>query len=89
MIYRLGNRYIASYTKSEENSADPVVDKGTVTYGPYEQQTPFAAEKASVRYDYTAPVTKVTKLERSLWVSHFGGTLSAEENYWLTNAGAE
>lgn len=43
----------------------------------------------AVRFEYTAPVIKMTKLERAIEVSHWGGNLAFEEKYWMTNEGAK
>lgn len=45
-------------------------------------------EKIALRFEYTAPVIKMNKLERAVEVSHWGGNLAIEEKYWMTNEGA-
>ncbi|KAK9472449.1 Ribophorin I [Dipodascopsis tothii] len=85
-IVKYGNRYLASYTRPSE--ADPVTESGTLTYGPYENTPAFKVEPLAVRYDYTMPVIKGDRLERDVWVSHYGGNVAVEERYWIHNAGA-
>ncbi|KAK9375313.1 Ribophorin I [Lipomyces chichibuensis] len=83
---KLSDRGANAYSKSKD---DPQVEDTALTYGPYLDSKPFAAETIQVRYEYHFPVVEVTKLERELWVSHSGGNLATEERYWITNSAAK
>ncbi|KAK9238920.1 Ribophorin I [Lipomyces kononenkoae] len=83
---KLPDRGANGYSKIKN---DPQVEDTTLTYGPYLDSEPFAAETIQVRYEYHFPVVEVTKLERELWVSHSGGNVATEERYWMTNSGAK
>lgn len=41
-----------------------------------------------MRYEFTRPLNHVSRLERDLEVSHWGGNVATEERYELVNAGA-
>ena len=60
----------------------------TYTYGPYKNTPAGAQEEATVRYEFTRPVIHVTRLERDVEVSHWGGNTAFEERYWLMNRAA-
>ncbi|KAK9247176.1 Ribophorin I [Lipomyces tetrasporus] len=83
---KLPDRGANAYSKAKD---DPQVDGTTLTYGPYFDAEAFAAEAIQVRYEYHFPIVEVTKLERELWVSHYGGNLATEERYWITNSAAK
>ena len=89
---RFGNGNIANYTvrpeKNSEGKDDPVRQGPSLTYGPYGEIPAGAYEPVSVRYEFTKPIIHVTRLERDIEVSHWGGNIATEERYWLTNRGA-
>ena len=60
----------------------------TFTYGPYDKIPAGSVQEATVRYEFTKPVTYATLLERDVELSQWGGNLATEERYWLTNQGA-
>ena len=41
-----------------------------------------------MRYEFTRPVVHVSRLERDIEISHWGGNAAFEERYWLTNKAA-
>ncbi|KAK9475673.1 Ribophorin I [Lipomyces japonicus] len=82
---KLPDRGASAYSKS---ATDPAVEGTVLTYGPYTDVPSFASKDIQVRYEYTFPITEVVKLEREIWVSHYGGNLATEEKYWLKNAAA-
>lgn len=73
---------------SSENAEDPVKQGSTLTYGPFGKVNAGASEPVQVRFEATHPVNYVSKLERDLEVSHWGGNLATEERYWYENRGA-
>lgn len=69
-------------------TGEPERQGSTFTYGPYDNTPAGAEQEASVRYEFTKPLTLATLLERDIEVSQWGGNLATEERYWLTNKGA-
>ena len=69
-------------------TSEPERQGSTFTYGPYDNIPAGAEEEASARYEFTKPIIHITRLERDIEVSHWGGNLATEERYWLTNKGA-
>ncbi|RFU31330.1 hypothetical protein B7463_g5022, partial [Scytalidium lignicola] len=58
------------------------------TYGPFGEVPAGAVEPVDVRYEFTKPVIHVSKLERDIEVSHWGGNVAFEERYTLHNRAA-
>lgn len=58
------------------------------TYGPYTDVPPGTYEAITVRYELTKPIIHVTRLERDIEVSHWGGNVAFEERYEMTNFAA-
>ena len=61
----------------------------TFTYGPYDDKPAGAEEEASVRFEFTKPVTHASLLERDIEISQWGGNIATEERYWLSHQGAQ
>ncbi|KAK9461735.1 Ribophorin I [Lipomyces oligophaga] len=83
---RVADRPPTGYSRDGD---DPKVDGNTLTYGPYSDVPPMTSMPIRVKYEYNKPMIVVDKLERELWVSHTGGNLATEENYWLHNGVAD
>ena len=58
------------------------------TYGSYSNIPTGAYEPVSVRYEFTKALPHISKLERDVEVSHWGGNIAFEERYTLTNLAA-
>ncbi|PBP18402.1 oligosaccharyltransferase alpha subunit [Diplocarpon rosae] len=58
------------------------------TYGPYDELPAGAVETVTVRYEFTKPLIHVSRLERDIEVSHWGGNVAFEERYTLHNRAA-
>ncbi|KAI6877285.1 oligosaccharyltransferase alpha subunit, partial [Hortaea werneckii] len=71
-----------------EGKEDPQKQGTTFTYGPYGEREAGATQEASVRYEFTRPLTHGKLLERDVEVSHWGGNIATEERHWLTNRAA-
>jgi oligosaccharyltransferase complex subunit alpha (ribophorin I) len=71
-----------------EGKEDPQKQGTTFTYGPYDEREAGAVQEASVRYEFTKPLTHSKLLERDVEVSHWGGNIATEERHWLTNRAA-
>jgi oligosaccharyltransferase complex subunit alpha (ribophorin I) len=79
----LPSRNIESYTKIKPVSQSD----STITYGPFDKKGPFSKEELSVHFENNNKFLTVTKLERSIEVSHWGN-IAVEENIDLLHTGA-
>lgn len=83
---------IPDYTKipASGNSKESFPQKqGTkLTYGPFDEKPAGAFEPIQVRFEFTKPVIHVSRLERDIEVSHWGGNVAFEERYTLYHRGA-
>jgi len=81
----VGTRTVESYTK-----LNPVSQTDTTfTYGPYtEQQKPFAEDVMVLHYENNSPFLTVTRLERTMEVSHWGN-IAVEEVVDVVHTGAQ
>ncbi|XP_014247750.1 dolichyl-diphosphooligosaccharide--protein glycosyltransferase subunit 1 [Cimex lectularius] len=82
-VVNLGSRNIESYSKLNPVS---LLDS-TITYGPYNKVKPFAFDALTVHYENNSPFLTVTKLERSIEVSHWGN-IAVEEVVDMVHTGA-
>jgi oligosaccharyltransferase complex subunit alpha (ribophorin I) len=58
------------------------------TYGSFGEVAAGATEPVRVRYEFTKPLIHVSRLERDIEVSHWGGNIAFEERYTLHNHAA-
>jgi oligosaccharyltransferase complex subunit alpha (ribophorin I) len=58
------------------------------TYGTFGEVPAGAFEPVKVRYEFTKPLIHVSRLERDIEVSHWGGNVAFEERYTLHNRAA-
>ncbi|KAF4842743.1 Dolichyl-diphosphooligosaccharide--protein glycosyltransferase subunit 1 [Colletotrichum siamense] len=82
---------IPDYTKlpgSGDIKEFPQKAGSKLTYGPFDEKPAGAVSKAQVRFEFTKPVTHVSKLDRDIEVSHWGGNVAFEERYELYHRGA-
>ncbi|AEO66148.1 6e298de7-8468-40b0-85eb-e56f8821c667 [Thermothielavioides terrestris] len=82
---------IPDYTKlpgSGDVSEFPQKQGSKLIYGPFDEKPAGAAQPVSVRFEFTKPVTHVSRLERDIEVSHWGGNVAFEERYTLYHRGA-
>jgi oligosaccharyltransferase complex subunit alpha (ribophorin I) len=86
------NSNVPEYTEIDSPSSDaatfPVKSGSKLTYGPFDKTPAGASEAVRVRYEFTSPVIHVSRLERDIEVSHWGGNAAFEERYTLHNRGA-
>lgn len=80
----VGVEELAIDSKDKADIAD-----GLVKYGSYKSKEPFSAKPFQLRYHNPRALTKVDKLDRDIWVSHWGSSISFEETYWLKNIGTK
>ncbi|KAF4632581.1 hypothetical protein G7Y89_g5535 [Cudoniella acicularis] len=58
------------------------------TYGSFGEVPAGAVEPVKVRYEFTKPLIHVSRLERDIEVSHWGGNVAFEDRYTMTNRAA-
>lgn len=81
---------VPDYTKigDKDGKESPQKQGAKLTYGPFDEQPAGAASAAQVRFEFSKPVTHVSRLERDIEVSHWGGNVAFEERYTLVHRGA-
>ncbi|XP_046683972.1 dolichyl-diphosphooligosaccharide--protein glycosyltransferase subunit 1 [Homalodisca vitripennis] len=79
----VGTKNIESFSKLNPVSQSDM----SITYGPYPQEKPFAEVELVVHYENNSPFLTVTRLERSLEVSHWGN-IAVEEVVDVVHTGA-
>lgn len=79
----LPSRTVESYTKLKPVSQS----ESMITYGPYEKRPPFSYETLVVHFENNNNFLTVTKLERSIEISHWGN-IAVEERIDLLHTGA-
>ncbi|KAI8979782.1 Ribophorin I [Mycotypha africana] len=70
-------------------SYDSKVVGNTIIYGTFKDVPPFTKARGSFHYEYLKPMVTITRLERHMEVSHWGGNMGVEEHYDLQNDGAD
>lgn len=79
----LPSRNIESYT-----SLKPVSQSDSmITYGPYEKLPPFSYKELNIHFENNNKFLTVTRLERSIEISHWGN-IAVEEHIDLLHTGA-
>ncbi|XP_058120709.1 dolichyl-diphosphooligosaccharide--protein glycosyltransferase subunit 1 [Anopheles ziemanni] len=80
----LSSRNVESYTQFKPSSqAD-----STITYGAYDNVPAFAHEPMTIHFENYTPFLTVTRLERTIEVSHWGN-IAVEETIDIVHSGAE
>jgi len=79
-----GSKNIESYTKLKPSSQT----ESTVSLGPYENTAPFTSSELSVHYENNSPFLTITKLERTIELSHWGN-IAVEERLEILHTGAK
>lgn len=79
----LPSRNIESYTKLKPVSLSAMA----VSYGPFDKQPPFAYEEMAVHFENNNKFLTVTRLERTIEISHWGN-IAVEEHIDLLHTGA-
>ena len=79
----LPSRNIESYTKLKPVSQSDSM----ITYGPYEKVPPFSYEELNIHFENNNKFLTVTRLERSIEISHWGN-IAVEEHIDLLHTGA-
>ncbi|KAL2016536.1 hypothetical protein VTK56DRAFT_3430 [Thermocarpiscus australiensis] len=82
---------IPDYTKlpgSGDVEEFPQKQGSKLIYGPFDEKPAGATEPVRVRFEFNKPVNHVSRLERDVEVSHWGGNVAFEERYTLHHRGA-
>lgn len=82
---------IPDYTKlpgSGDVTEFPQKQGAKLTYGPFDEKPAGAHEPVTVRFEFNKPVTHISRLERDIEVSHWGGNVAFEDRYTLYHRGA-
>uniref|UniRef100_A0A2M4A0S2 Dolichyl-diphosphooligosaccharide--protein glycosyltransferase subunit 1 n=1 Tax=Anopheles triannulatus TaxID=58253 RepID=A0A2M4A0S2_9DIPT len=79
----LSSRNVESYTQFKPSShADT-----TIVYGPYDNVSAFSQEPMTIHFENFAPFLTVTRLDRTIEVSHWGN-IAVEETIDILHSGA-
>ena len=100
----VGNHYLYSpYTVTKQTTKVTLASKGIesftklkpfsqsdniLTFGPYENIPPFSVSELVIHYENNSPFLTVTKLERTIEVSHWGN-IAVEEKIEIVHTGAK
>ncbi|KAK3396328.1 Ribophorin I [Sordaria brevicollis] len=82
---------IPDYTKlpgSGDVKEFPQKQGSKLVYGPFDEKPAGALKPVQVRFEFNKPVIHVSKLERDIEVSHWGGNVAFEERYDMEHRGA-
>ena len=79
----LSSRNVESYTQVKPVSHSDT----TITYGPYENAAPLSEDELMVHYENQTPFLVVSKMERTIEISHWGN-IAVEETIDLVHSGA-
>ena len=88
---KFGSTNIKEYTDTTGlagNSEPPKKSGAKLTYGPFNGVAAGTIKNISVRYEHTQPLIHVSRLERDIEVSHWGGNIAFEERYTMHNLAA-
>lgn len=75
---------IESYSKLKPNSQS----SNTIDFGPYTKIAPISNSKMLIHYENNSPFLTVTRMERTIEISHWAGVLSVEEDIDIRHEGA-
>jgi oligosaccharyltransferase complex subunit alpha (ribophorin I) len=85
---KFGTTDVPEYTIIPGKPESPQKQGSKFTYGSFGEVAAGAVEPVRVRYEFTKPLIHVSKLERDVEVSHWGGNIAFEERYTLHNRAA-
>ncbi|CAJ0930825.1 unnamed protein product, partial [Mesorhabditis belari] len=77
-----------SKLQSHTNVSPSSKDSAGVTYGPFENQEPFAEKFVRVHYENNSPFIVATNVERLIEISHWGN-IAVEEKIEIIHRGAK
>ncbi|KFY25933.1 hypothetical protein V493_04359 [Pseudogymnoascus sp. VKM F-4281 (FW-2241)] len=80
---------VPEYTGNIGGKAESAKKTGSkLTYGPFKDVAAGTTQAVRVRYEHTQPLIHVSRLERDVEVSHWGGNIAFEERYTIVNQAA-
>ncbi|XP_077287574.1 dolichyl-diphosphooligosaccharide--protein glycosyltransferase subunit 1 [Arctopsyche grandis] len=79
----MGSKNVENYSKLKPVS----LTDSTITYGTYENISPFTKDDLSVHYENNSPFLTVTQIDRVIEVSHWGN-IAIEETIDMFHSGA-
>lgn len=82
--FTLSTRNVESFSKLKPFSQSD----NTISFGPYENVAPYSLSECLVHYENNAPFLTITKLERTIEVSHWGN-IAVEEHIDILHTGAK
>lgn len=62
---------------------------GLAKFGPFENVKPFTRTPLTLQYENPLPQIHFPRLDRKVWISHWGDAVSFDESYDLQNVGTE
>ncbi|PRT53545.1 Dolichyl-diphosphooligosaccharide--protein glycosyltransferase subunit 1 [Wickerhamiella sorbophila] len=62
---------------------------GLATFGPFNNVKPFTRTPLTLQYENPLPQVHFPRLDRKIWISHWGDAISFDESYDLQNVGTE
>ncbi|XP_055376168.1 dolichyl-diphosphooligosaccharide--protein glycosyltransferase subunit 1 [Condylostylus longicornis] len=80
----LSSRNVESYTQIKPVS----MSESTISYGNYENIAPFTTEELVIHYENHSPFLIVSRLERTIEISHWGN-IAIEETIDILHSGAK
>lgn len=66
----------------------PLNPTGVLEFGPYHDVAPLSAYPLKIRYENPTPQITIPNLHRTLWISHWGNSVSVDDAYDVKNTGA-
>lgn len=82
-VVHLGTKSFESFTQHKPSSQADT----QITYGPYENVAPKSKQEVVIHYENNSPFMTITRLERTIEVSHWGN-VAVEETIDIVHSGA-
>jgi oligosaccharyltransferase complex subunit alpha (ribophorin I) len=87
MVQLPKNVNLLSYTHLGSTPPQKVVNK--LDYMNHQHVAPFSVGNITIHYEYNTPILNVERLVRTHTVSHWGASISVDEEYTIKNLAAE
>lgn len=89
-VHSLPGFSIKRVTDTSEGTVDSGSNRdGFFSFEPVKDIMPFTNREIELLYENPRPLIKTVKIDRDIWVSHWGNSVSFEETYWLRNVGTK
>lgn len=83
--FKFASRNIKDVTHEEKPLK--VSRSGAVDFGSWDNVKELSSEPVVLQFESVLGITRVLNLDRDIWVSHWGGTVSFDESYDVKNDG--